>query len=135
MEMENLRRECEQREGEERERHVGEVREWAERVAVLEEKCRVMAGEVEEGRRAKADCDQARERSAVHVHVHVLYTHALCSHTYMYMYMHVHLFDLACFFLPPFSSLIKTCTEYTCTMYLLQMRSNKMYIHVHMIVY
>ena len=75
MEMENLRRECEQREGEERERHAGEVREWAERVAVLEEKCRVMAGEVEEGRTAKADLDQARERSAVHVHAHVLYTH------------------------------------------------------------
>ena len=45
-----------------------------------------------------------------------VYIHA-CTRIYMYMYMHVCcvallccLFDLACFFLPSFSSLIKTCT-------------------------
>ena len=67
--------------------------------------------------------------------VHVVYDHlgvCTCRCTCIYMYMHVHyfrdclrcavllclvcLFDLACFFLSSFSSLIKTCTC-TCTLF------------------
>lgn len=66
MEMENLRRECEQRQESERNRCAEEVRVLRGRVGVLEEKCRVMTGEVEEGRMAKTELNQARERLALH---------------------------------------------------------------------
>ena len=76
MEMENLRRECEQREDTERERCAGEVRRWEERVGVLEERCRVMVGKMEEGRKAVSELNQARQRLAM------LSGNAMC----MYMY-------------------------------------------------
>lgn len=66
MEMENLRRECEQREESERSRCAGEVRGLREKVGVFEEKCRAMTGEVEEGRAARIELEQLRERLALH---------------------------------------------------------------------
>lgn len=65
MEMENLRRECEQREESERKRCAEEVQTMRERTGVLEERCRVMTGEVEEGRMAKSELNKTRERLAM----------------------------------------------------------------------
>ena len=69
VEMENLRRECEQHEVLERDRHAGVVREMGEKVVVLEERCRMMTRAVEEGRRAKMELDQTRERSTIQTHI------------------------------------------------------------------
>ena len=63
MEMENLRRECEAREEVERERCEGEVRGWREKVEEMEERCRVMRGEVERERGKCEELEQIRERS------------------------------------------------------------------------
>ena len=65
MEMENLRRECEQREEAEREQCTGEVRRWEEKVCVLEERCKVMVREVEKGKRALSELNQARQRLVI----------------------------------------------------------------------
>ena len=74
MEMENLRRESEQREEVERERCAGEVKRCEERVGVLEERCRVMVREVEKGRRALNELNQARQRLVI-LTVNVSVTH------------------------------------------------------------
>ena len=63
MEMENLRRECETREAGERERCAVEVREWREKVAELEKKCREIREQVEEGKEREGELAQAKERS------------------------------------------------------------------------
>ena len=63
MEMENLRRECEAREGVERERCEEAVRGWRVRVEKMEQRCRVMSGEVEAERERGRELELTRQRS------------------------------------------------------------------------
>ena len=70
MEMENLRKEYEQRLQVVVETHRAERAGLEERVGEMAEKCRVLDEEVKDGRRSRGELKQAQER-------------------YMYMYMHV----------------------------------------------
>lgn len=94
MEMENLRRECETREAGERERCAVEVREWREKVAELEKKCREIREEVEEGKEKEGELAQAKERSVNHQILLVVSSCTLSVHkdvipTYIvYAYVH-----------------------------------------------
>ena len=63
MEMENLRRECEAREGVERDRCEEAVRGWRVRVEKMEQRCRVMSGEVEAERERGRELELTRQRS------------------------------------------------------------------------
>ena len=62
MSMENLRRECKQNASELQEKHTGEITEWRERILDMEERCKAMEGEVEEGREARDELNHTRTR-------------------------------------------------------------------------
>ena len=63
MEMENLRREFEQKEETEQSRFAEEVKEWEKKVMELEETCQLLMKEIEEGRETARELGQTGKRS------------------------------------------------------------------------